>query len=278
MSISILVLTHNEEINLPGCLASVRWSDDVVVFDSFSTDCTPEIARDAGARVIQHAFVNYGSQREAARMLVPYKHPWVLALDADERPDEELVREVCGVASQPMTDTVAYRVRRKDHFQGRWIKHSTLYPSWFVRLYRPDQVRYPARAVHEYPETLGRLGALGGHLIHEPFAKGLDHWWARHRRYAELEAREMAAEVRADRGSLVGIMSRDPVRRRRALKALSFQLPARPWLRFFYMYVLRQGFLDGVPGYRYCAMIAEYQHLIDRHLAAAKNDTTCRSS
>ncbi len=86
--ISILILTKNEEVNIARCIASVRWSNEIVVFDSFSTDRTVELATAAGARVIQHPFIDYGSQREAARQ-VEYRNPWVLAIDADEQPDAE---------------------------------------------------------------------------------------------------------------------------------------------------------------------------------------------
>ena len=151
MPVSILILTFNEEINLPRCLESVSWCDDVIVFDSFSTDRTVQIAESHGARVVQHRFENYGAQREAARSQVEYKYPWVFSIDADEEPDGELVEEVRRIAQSDDVKHDAYRMRRKDHFMGKWIKHATLYPSWFVRLYRHDRVRYEPRTVHEYP-------------------------------------------------------------------------------------------------------------------------------
>jgi glycosyltransferase involved in cell wall biosynthesis len=261
--ISVVILTKNEAVNLPECLRSVAWSDDVVVFDSFSTDATPEIARAHGARLVQHEFVDYGSQREAARR-VGYKHPWVLAVDADERPDAELVAELQAIAGRGADEHAAYRVRRKDHFMGRWIKHCTLYPSWFLRLYRPEKIVYEPRAVHEYPTVSGRVGELSGHLLHYSFNKGLEDWLQKHVRYARLEAAENLWSLAAGRRSLdfAGLLSGDPVRRRRALKELSFRLPMRPWLRFAYMYGLRGGFLDGVAGYRYCKMLAMYEAMI----------------
>ncbi len=263
MSVSVLVLTYNEEANLPGCLASLRWCDDVVVFDSFSTDRTVEIARSAGARVFQRAFDDYGSQREAARTSVSYKHSWVLAVDADERPDEELVREAAGVAVRNDAGPAAYRFRRKDHFMGAWIRHASLYPSWFVRLYRPDRVRYAARAVHEYPVVEGATGELNGHLIHHSFGKGMEDWLAKHVRYAVLEARENVKSLRDGSVDWAGLVAGgDPVRRRRAVKDLSFRMPFRPTLRFLYMYLLRGGFLDGRPGLAYCRLLSMYEHMI----------------
>jgi glycosyltransferase involved in cell wall biosynthesis len=260
--ISVLILTLNEEANLPGCLESVKWSDDVVVFDSYSTDRTVEIAKAWGARVVQNRFLNYGSQREAARTVVSYRHPWVLAIDADEIPDKELVAEVRALCREKDCPHVAFRMRRKDHLMGRWIKHSTLYPSWFVRLYRPNRIFYASRSVHEYPTINGSTGALKGHLLHYSFNKGLSDWVQKHIRYAQLEAEENLRALAADNFTWHGFVSPDPVVRRKALKELSFRLPCRPMLRFLYMYAFRLGVLDGVPGYHYCRLLAIYEYLI----------------
>jgi len=261
--VSVLIITYNEEINLPGCLDSVAWSDDVVVFDSHSSDRTVEIARQRGARVFQRRFDDFGTQREAARVEVDYRHEWVLAVDADERPDDRLVKEIQEVAARGEGGPNAYRMRRKDHFMGRWIKHSTLYPSWFVRLYRHRQVRYEKRAVHEYPEVEGEIGELGGHLLHHGFNKGLGEWMAKHNRYAAMEARENLRALSSKTMDWAGLLAvTSPVRRRRALKELSMRMPFRSLLRFLYMYVLRRGFLDGRAGLTYCRLIAFYEYLI----------------
>ena len=260
--ISVLILTHNEEQNIAACLHSVRWSDDIVVFDSFSTDRTVEIAKGLGARVVQRAFTDYGSQREAARTLVKYQHPWVFALDADEMPDQELVNEMIAIANMPASDYSAFRMRRKDHFMGRWIRHATLYPSWFIRFYRPDRVAYDVRAVHEYPIVQGAVGELAGHILHDNFSKGLKDWVCKHARYAQLEAGEDIRSLEKASIDWLGIISLNPVIRRKALKQLSFRLPFRPMLRFWYMYLIRLGWLDGVPGYHYCRLLAFYEYLI----------------
>jgi glycosyltransferase involved in cell wall biosynthesis len=260
--ISILILTHNEEANIKACLESVAWSDDVLVFDSFSTDKTPEIAAACGARVMKHSFENFGAQREAARQLGAYKHPWVLSLDADERPDDELVAELKAIVAGPQDGPGAYRMRRKDHFQGRWIKHSTLYPSWFVRFYRWDRVRYEARSVHEYPTVDGSVGELKGHLLHYSFNKGLADWWIKHALYASLESQEGLKSLSQPLDYAGLISPADPVRNRRALKNLAARMPFRPFLRFAYGYLARGGFLDGRPGLDYCLMLAAYEHMI----------------
>lgn len=261
--ISVLILTYNEEKNLPGCLSSLGWCDDVVVFDSFSTDRTVALARAGGARVVQHRFDNYSAQREAARTLVDYKHPWVLALDADERPEPVLVEEMLAQVRQAGNRHHAFRLRRKDYFFGRWIRHSTLYPSWFVRLYRHDKIRYEARLVHEYPTVSGSTGRLDGHLIHYSFNKGLGEWFEKHNRYSDLEAVQALEDLSENGLDWAGLWSlAEPVRRRRALKALSYRLPSRPLLRFLYMYLVRKGFLDGWQGFTYCRLLSLYEYMI----------------
>ena len=261
--ISVLILTKNEQTNLPECLQSVSWSNDIVVFDSYSTDRTCEIAEAFGARVIQRTFDNYGAQREAARQ-VDYRNQWVLALDADERPDEQLVDEMQRIASSSETKPIIYRMRRKDHFMGRWIKRTTLYPSWFLRFYRPTHIRYKPRAVHEYPDYAGEAGMLNGHLLHYSFNKGLTEWLLKHVRYAELEASENLSNLQRTMSlkDLAQTISTDPIARRHALKQLSFRMPFRPALRFFYSYFVRFGFLDGYAGFQYCLMLAMYERMI----------------
>jgi glycosyltransferase involved in cell wall biosynthesis len=259
--ISVIVLTRDEEVNITDCLRSVAWSDDVVVFDSFSGDRTVELARAAGARVVQHAFDDYGRQRERALRTSSLKHPWVLMLDADERVEPALAEELrATIASSPAHD--AFRMLRRDYFFGRWIRHATLYPSWFVRLLRHERVRYDERAVHEYPLVQGSVGALKGHLAHHSFNKGLGEWIAKHNRYAEAEAREALRSLGTGGIDWAGLFASDPVRRRRALKGLSYRLPFRPTLRFWYMYGLRGGWLDGWAGLTYCRLLRLYEYLI----------------
>jgi len=261
-SISVLILTYNEEANLSRCLSSVSFANDVVVYDSFSTDRTPEIAKRAGARVFQRQFDNYGAQREAARTQVDWHNPWLLVIDADEEVDDDLRQEVLALIAAP-TQYVAFRMRRKDYFMGKWIKHATLYPSWFVRLVQPRRIRYGTRTVHEYPEIDGPIGELHGHLIHHSFSKGVEAWLDKHNRYSTMEAEENVQAVglrTIDWGALLpGV---DPVRRRRALKAVSMHVPYRPALRFLYMYLVRGGVLDGIEGLTYCRLLSMYELLI----------------
>jgi len=261
INISILILTLNEEQNLPGCLESVKWSDDVVVFDSFSADRTVEIARAAGAQVVQRRFDNYASQRNASLKEVQFKHPWVFILDADERIPEELKKELEHTVAGASIDMTLYRVRRKDMFFGRWLRRSSGYPTWFPRLLRPYRV-WVEREINEEYHTDGQIGMLREHIIHHPFNKGIALWFDRHNRYSTMEAEALIRETR-ERMRWLGIVSSDPVVRRRNIKQLAFRLPCRPFLVFIYLYIVRAGFLDGTPGYDFCRLRMTYECMID---------------
>ena len=262
MCISVLILTLNEELNLPGCLESVAWSDDIVVFDSYSADGTVQIAQAAGARVVQRTFDNYAAQRNAALTQVPYKHPWVLMVDADERWPREMYDEMKDALGHS-GDVSIYYFLRKDMFLGRWLRH-TGYPTWAGRLVKLGDVTV-ARAINEQYLTTGAKGYLKGHFIHHPFNRGVAHWLHRHNQYSSMEAQALAGETQ-DRLCLRALLAREPARRRRALKQLAYRLPCRPALVFGYLYFLRFGFLDGVAGLAYCRLRMIYETMIDLKL------------
>jgi len=266
-NISIVILTHNEACNIAACIQSVAWSDDIVVFDSFSTDETIALASATGARVIQHAFASYSQQREAALRQSGLVHDWVLMLDADERIEPALGTEMLALVRGAAVPHAAYRMRRKDYFFGTWIRHSSFYPLWFIRLFRHAQVHYPVRPVHEYPEIQGTTGALTGHLIHYSFNKGLGAWLAKHNAYSQMEAEEYLRSFKERRRDLRGVCARDPVRRRLAIKDLGYRMPGRPLLRFVYSYLFRLGILDGGAGLTYCILLVYYEYLINLKIA-----------
>lgn len=257
LPVSCLILTLNEEVNLPHCLGSLGWCDDVVVIDSFSSDATEKIANAAGARFVQHAFSGFGDQRNWGLQHVPLKHPWALILDADERVTPELVEEL-RQRLPPPEDVAAYRVRRRLYLWGRWLRYSSLYPNWVVRLVRVGRVRYFNRGHAETQEVDGRIESLQHDLIDENH-KGLEDWWARQNRYSTQEA---IYELSQSAPPLRHVFSTDPLRRRAALKGLARNLPGRPLWYFLYAYGLRLGFLDGRDGFRFCVMKAMYQAMI----------------
>ena len=122
--VSVLILTYNEEQNIATCVQSVRWCDDVVVFDSFSTDRTVEIAKSFDARVIQRKFDNWAAHQNWANENIAFKHQWVFYLDADERMTDELRIEIQAIAGCSNEERVAFYCGRRNYFCGRWIKHA----------------------------------------------------------------------------------------------------------------------------------------------------------
>jgi glycosyltransferase involved in cell wall biosynthesis len=259
VAVSVLVLTLDEEINIGACLESLAWCDDIVVLDSLSSDRTRSIAEERGARVVTRAFDNWSTHQNWAVANIEFRHPWVLYFDADERCPPELRDEVLQRA-QAEAPEAAFRVRRKDFFMGRWLRHAQLYPTWLVRLFRPGRIRYE-RLVNPVAMVTGPTGELQEHIIHYPFSHGVSHWIARHNRYSDMEAIE-AEKVRARTNGGGTLWSRDPNERRRALKDIFFRLPARPLVKFLYYYGWRRGFLDGRAGLTYATLQAIYEYMI----------------
>ncbi|MBB2969604.1 glycosyltransferase family 2 protein [Mesorhizobium sp. RMAD-H1] len=261
MSISVLIMTLNEEVNLPACLASLSWSDDIVILDSFSTDRTAEIARAAGARVYQRAYDTEDRQRMYGLTEIEFKYPWVYTPDADEITPPDLRDEMLAIARDPTRPEAFFKARYKNMFMGRWIRRSSLYPTWITRLVRPDRVRFE-RSVHSRCIGEGPTGELESHFIHYSFNKGLEAWYDKHNRYSSVEADLSSSRRLEQKVDWPGLFSTSSDRRRRSLKVLSYRLPFRPTLRFLYMYLLRGGFLDGRPGYLYCRLLAAYEFMI----------------
>lgn len=258
--VSVMIFTLDEEIHLPSCLASLGWCDDVIVVDSFSRDRSRAIAEAAGARFVQHAFEGFGSQRNWAMDNVPLKHDWVLVLDADERVPAELAAEMGRVVAGGPADIAAYRLRRRFHMWGRWLRHSSLYPTWVVRLVDRRRVRYVNRGHGETQEVDGRIGDLEHDLIDENL-RGIDEWFERQNRYSRKDA---DYELDHERGGIgwAGLLARDPLARRATLKRIAWRMPARGALYFLYSYVWRGGFRDGRDGLVFCLMRSIYQSMV----------------
>ena len=260
-SASVLVLTKNEEQDLPGCLASVAWSDDVHVFDSFSTDATVSIAEGLGAQVSQRVFDNYAAHKNAALDRTNFRYPWVLLMDADERCTPALAREIQRIAAADDPEFAAYRMRRRDFFEGRWLRHSQISP-WYIRLVRPQLARF-TREVNEVLEIAGRVAELDSYLDHYPFSKGIGHWLRKHDVYSTMEARLIVEGGGLEHPSLsTALWGRDFHERRLHQKALFYRLPGRPLLKWLYMVAGRGAFLDGRPGLTYACLQAIYEYVI----------------
>jgi glycosyltransferase involved in cell wall biosynthesis len=259
-SISVLILTRNEERNLPGALQAVAWSDDVHVFDSYSTDDTAAIAQAAGAQVHVRVFDDYATHRNAA-LALEFKHPWLFVLDADERPTPELSAEMQRVVVEAPANAAGFRLRRRDFLFGTWLKHAQISP-FYIRLVRVGRAKY-TRAINEVLEVDGPIAELLRPLDHYPFSNGIAHWIAKHNTYSTMEA-ELIFRQQGLRNPSLKAALRDPDFHTRRLhqKALFYKLPGRPLLKWCYMMFLRGAILDGAAGVTYATLQSIYEYMI----------------
>jgi glycosyltransferase involved in cell wall biosynthesis len=258
---SIYILTHNEEFDIAGCIESAQLSDDVIVVDSYSSDRTIDIANRYPVRVVQHPFESHGKQRTWMLRSVPTKYEWVYLLEADERMTPELFQE-CLEAMQS-SKNVGYYAAERVMFMGTWIRRSTQYPRYQLRLLHKGQVWFSDYGHTEREVCLGNTGFLKETYPHYTCSKGLSRWIEKHNRYSTDEARETLHQLQ--RGSVKWwdlFFGRSEVDKRRALKDLSLRLPFRPLLRWLYMYFILGGILDGKAGFAWCTLQAFYEYLI----------------
>jgi glycosyltransferase involved in cell wall biosynthesis len=260
--ISVLILTKNEEQDLPGCLESVSWCDDIHVFDSYSTDNTVEIAMNAGARVTQRQFDNWAEHQNWGLKNIPFKYDWVFYIDADERISAGL-KEALLNFDTATTGAVAYEIQRRDFaWNGNWLKNSQISP-YYLRLFRPEKMRYE-RLVNPISVANGPVKRLPGYLDHYPFSKGFRAWWSRHLSYADMEAmmRMKDKDNNTTFSFKKAIWSRDFSERRYHQKGLFYKVPGRPFIKWLYMVIGRKAFLDGMTGITYATLQAIYEYFI----------------
>lgn len=231
-SICAVLITRDEERNLPECLAALAWCDDVIVLDHASRDHTVELARSLGAQVHESAdWPGFGAQKNRAVALA--RCDWILSIDADERVSEALAREIRHAISSP-GNLVAFSMPRLSSYCGQFMRHGGWYPDRVVRLFRRDKARFSDDVVHESLQVSGAIGRLREDLVHISY-RSLEDVLEKMNRYSSAGASKAAAAGR--RGSLSG--------------ALGHSLWA-----FLRTYVLRRGFLDGRLGFVLACSIA----------------------
>lgn len=262
MQVSALVLTFNEELNIARCLGALAWCDDVVVVDSGSTDRTLEICAEHGARVVHNPFVDFSTQRNFALTNVAFKHDWVLHLDADE---EATPAFAAGIAAlEPAPGIHGYRVPSRIILFGQWLRRSGMYPSYQVRLGHREHCRFYEHG-HGQRELLPpeQVGMFDVPYDHHNFSHGLAKWFVKHVGYAQAEAEQILRPTASPHAETVTAAS-SATSRRRAMKRFANGLPPllRPIARFFYLTVVRRGFLDGPAGLCYCVMVSTYEAMI----------------
>jgi (heptosyl)LPS beta-1,4-glucosyltransferase len=230
---SAVVITRNEAPRLGTCLASLAWTDEIVVVDAESSDATVEIARQFTERVIVRPWPGFASQKNFATGHA--QGDWILSVDADEEVSTDLRREILAVLAE-WPPGGGFAGPRRNIFWGRWIRHGGLYPDWQVRLFQRGRGRFVERAVHESLEVAGEVQRLGGPLVHRSY-ESVTEFLERAHRYSSLAADDL---IRG--GARIG----------------PAQLVLRPLARFLNMYLVHRGFLDGTPGFLLAALYAYY--------------------
>jgi glycosyltransferase involved in cell wall biosynthesis len=270
---SIYILTHNEELDIAACIESAMLSDDIMVVDSYSSDRTVEIAKGYPVRVVQHAFKSHGCQRTWMLKSILPKYEWVYILEADERLTPELFAE-CTAATKK-SEFIGYYVAERVMFMNTWIRHSTQYPRYQMRLFRHGKVWFTDYGHTEREVFDGQTGFIKETYPHYTSSKGFSRWIEKHNRYSTDEAKETLRQLEEGKVNWKNLFfGATEVERRRALKDLSLHLPARPLIRFLYMYFILGGCLDGKAGFTWCVLQAFYEYLILLKVWEMKNIST----
>jgi glycosyltransferase involved in cell wall biosynthesis len=220
--VSAVLITRNAAPVLEACLDSLAFADEVVIVDSSSTDGTADVAQRKGARVVQKEWLGFGRQKQFA--VEQASHDWVLCLDADERVSPELARSIERALAAPVSPV--YRMARRNRFLGRWLAHGEGYPDWSPRLFNRMNARWSDDLVHEKVLFAVTPGTLQGDLMHDSF-DDLAAYLERQNRYTTLAARQAFEQGRS---------------------ANVLHLFLSPVVRFVKFYIMRLGFLDGLPG------------------------------
>ena len=223
--ISVCVITFNEHRNIARCLESVKWADEIVVVDSFSTDDTVEIAKRYTDRVSQHKWMGYIGQKKLAKSLAT--HPWVMFVDADEEVSDALRSEIEEWFAKPIPhDIDAFEFPRLVRYLGRWIRHGDWYPDVKLRLFRKDRGTCGGQEPHDRVFVPGRIHRLKSDLNHYTY-RGIEDQIATLNKFSTISAQGDTKKMGFVR---------------------LFEMVFHPPFRFFRSYILRRGFLDGIPG------------------------------
>lgn len=237
LPLSVLLPTCNNSATIRRTLESICWADEILVVDSFSTDGTLDICREYGARLLQHEYINSARQKNWAIPQCTYT--WVLQIDSDEVLEPGLPGEIEAAITRASANVHAFRLPRKNHVLGRWMRFAGIYPDYQTRLLRREVGRWIEREVHAHVTVPGAMGTLRGHILHD----GMPHISKQLRnldRYTRYEADELRKQGRRFR---------------------LHQLLLQPGLVFLKRYLWQQGFRDGYRGFIYCTYLATYQFM-----------------
>jgi glycosyltransferase involved in cell wall biosynthesis len=264
--ISVIVPVKNEAENLHRCLPALSWADEIFVVDSGSTDDTVDIAESLGAKVVQFQFNGvYPKKKNWSLDTLPFANDWVLIVDADEVVPPELAAEIKRRTEANEAD--GFYLNMKYYFLGRRIKHCGYSEAWNLRLFKHARGRYERMPVapgsktgdneaHEHVELNGKVAKLVHELDHYAYPT-ISSWVEKHDRYSTWEAEMYESFLRDAPPKGIGAGKRF----KRRLKQVYLRLPMRPLVRFLYSYIIRLGFLDGLPGLVFCTLLAFYDFL-----------------
>lgn len=257
--ISVAILTMNEEEDLPKCLKSIAWCDDIHVIDSGSSDGTVPVAEAAGARVYHHGFESFGRQRNWALANCAFRYKWVLFLDADESSTPEFHRAIALAVERAAETTAGFYLCWRMILHDVWLKRCDSFPKWQFRLVRLGRGSFDDFGHGQKEgEVDGSLDYVCEPYFHYAFSKGWAHWIDRHNRYSDQEAQQrLAGEI-----DWRNLFSRHGSARNKALKPLVSRIPGWPIAAFLFRYVFKLGFLEGRPAFEYCVNMAYYEFLI----------------
>jgi len=268
MKPTVILLTFNSAATIGDTLASVATlSDDIHVVDSGSADSTVEIAVSFGAKVQHHPFLNYGDQRNWAIDNISAKYAWQLHLDADERPSDALRAEILALPDDPPWD--GYFLKRYLRFMNRTLRHN-LAPTWHMRLFRTGRARCELREYDQHFLCTGPTTRLQGSML-DDVRMSLSEWTARHNRWSDAEVRELLSRSGGRR--IASKLGGNVVERKRYLRSHYNRAPLflRAFALFFYRYLVKLGFLDGIEGLIFCVLqTLWFRFLVDAKLLEAR--------
>ena len=253
MKITVLIPVFNAEKTLRKTLESVRWADEILIVDSFSTDSTLALCREYAVRILQHEYYDSASQKNWA--IPQCTHPWVLQVDSDEVLEEGLKEEILNAVEKSGNEIQAFKIPRKNYAYGRWLRYGGFYPDYQMRLFRREQGRFQDRRVHAHIKVPGRTGILRGSILHYDF-KDLSSWLIKFERYMRYECDELVKSGKRFRLRYVTIY------------------PAAVFLRDYFW---RQGFRDGFPGFLMAVLNSLYCFTRYCKLKEAQFGTTQKS-
>jgi len=273
--ISVIILTKNEEKDIPQCLESVSWSDDIHILDSGSTDKTVEIAKQCNVKVSHNAFESFGKQRNYALDNLTIKNEWVLFLDADEVVTESFKNAIEKAVLTADPQIAGFYCCWKMILDGRWLKYCDNFPKWQFRVLKKSRARFTDFGHGQKEDAiLGGIGYIKEPYLHFGFSKGWSHWIDRHNRYSTQEAVARLQNC----PPFKNVFSRCASVRNTALKSWLSRVPGWPVLRFLQAYIFNLGIIEGIPGLIYCLNMSYYEFLIQIKMREIKSQERNKAS